>query len=1063
MTRVLIANRGEIALRIVRAAAESGLESVALYASDDADTPHVHAASVAVALPGSGPAAYLDAAAVVAAGVAAGASVVHPGYGFLSENAGFARACAAAGLVFAGPTPELLELFGDKASARAAATAADVPVLPATEGAATLDQVRGFLAAHPGGIMIKAVAGGGGRGMRVVRSDDALDAAYAACAAEAERGFGSRDVFAEKLFEDPRHVEVQIVADGSRALAIGDRDCSVQRRHQKLIETAPAPDLGTDMRRALHIAASRLLARAGYRGVATVEFLVGERDSVVFLEVNPRIQVEHTVTEEVTGVDLVGAQLALAQGAMLSDLDLPPGISSCGDGVDGDLAAARGFAMQARVNAETLAPDGAPTAASGTLAAFTPPSGPGIRVDTYGRPGLVLGARYDPLLAKVVARAASYSAATAKLRAALGEFVIDGVATSIPVLRAMLADQELAGGPVTTGFVADRLPALIAEAPAQPVVSEHVELRAGEEVARAPMAGTVVSVVREGDEVPGSAPLAVLEAMKMEHVIVAPVGARAVRVLARPGCTVASGDPLVLYTVTGSVGAAGVPDVDLDAARDDLAEILDRHAATEDAARPEAVAKMRRRGRRTVRENISDLVDDGSFVEYGGLVVAAQRSRRSEEDLIANTPADGLVGGVATIGADRFDAAADVAVLGYDYTVLAGTQGWRNHAKTDRVLEIAGRRRLPVIVFAEGGGGRPGDTDLPVVAGLDVPTFRTLGALSGEVPLVAVVSGRCFAGNAAMAGTCDVIIATPDANIGMGGPAMISGGGLGDHRPEEIGPIDVQRRNGVVHLVARDDAHAVELARRYLSYFQGPIAQWEAPDPRIARHIVPRNRLRAYDIRAAIDAVADVGSVLELRADHAVGVVTALVRVEGVAYGLIANSSHHLGGAIDAEGADKLADFLTLCETHGLPVVSFCDTPGFMVGPDAETTATVRRFSRLFVIGAHMTVPIGAFVLRKGYGLGAMAMTAGSFRAPDFTVAWPTGEIGGMGLEGAVRLGFSKELAAKEDAVERQELFDRLVALAYERGKALAAATVGELDDVIDPADTRRWIARLAR
>ncbi len=1068
MTTLLVANRGEIALRIIRTARELGITTVAVYAEDDVDMPHCRAADSASPLPGVGSTAYLDAAAIVRAALDADADLVHPGYGFLSESAAFARACTVAGLTFVGPDPDALETFGDKAAARDAAVHAGVPVLPATPGGASLDQVRALLGRHPAGIMIKALAGGGGRGMRAVRESGDLESAYARCAAEAQLGFGSSEVFAEALFEHARHVEVQVIADGERALALGDRDCSLQRRHQKLIEIAPAPDL--PQRAALHAAAARLCAQVGYRGVATVEFLVSA-DDFVFLEVNPRIQVEHTVTEEVAGVDLVAAQIAVARGALLPELGMPQGISSDGTTETGCPAAASGVAVQARVNAETMAPDGAPFATAGTLTAFTPPSGPGIRVDTYGRPGLSLSPRYDSLLAKVIAhtRAASHEAAIGKLDAALAEFVIDGVATNLGFLRALLADPAVRAGAVTTDFVGDRIDGLLAaagrcEAPAPAVA---LELRAGEEVVRAPMAGTVIEVAREGDHVPPGGQLAVLEAMKMEHVLPASVGARVVRALVAVGHTVAPGEPLVVYLSSGADRGgdiSGVGEVDLDATRADLREIADRHAVTLDAARPGAVAKVHRRGRRTARENITDLVDPGSFVEYGALALAAQRSRRSEDDLIANTPADGLVCGMATVGAERFGrAAAEVVVLSYDYTVLAGTQGWRNHAKTDRVIELAARRAVPVVLFAEGGGGRPGDTDLDIVAGLDVPTFRALGALNGRVPLVAVVSGRCFAGNAALAGTCDVIIATPDANIGMGGPAMISGGGLGEYRPEEIGPIDVQRRNGVVHLVGRDDAHAVELAQRYLSYFQGPVAEWEAPDPRLARHVVPENRLRAYDVRAAIDAVADVGSVLELRADYAVGIVTALVRVEGVAYGLIANSSHHLGGAIDAEGADKLADFLTLCESFRLPVVSLCDTPGFMVGPEAEKTATVRRFSRLFVIGARMTVPFGAVVLRKGYGLGAMAMTAGSFRAPDFTVAWPTGEIGGMGLEGAVRLGFSKELAAKDDPAERQDLFDRLVGLAYQRGKALTAATVFELDDVIDPADTRAWLRRLAR
>jgi acetyl-CoA carboxylase carboxyltransferase component len=476
------------------------------------------------------------------------------------------------------------------------------------------------------------------------------------------------------------------------------------------------------------------------------------------------------------------------------------------------------------------------------------------------------------------------------------------------------------------------------------------------------------------------------------------------------------------------------------------------------------MAKRAKLGRRSARANIEDLVDPGSFVEYGPLVLAAQRSRRSEQDLIDNTPADGLVAGLATINGDVFNAAASEAVvLSYDYTVLAGTQGMRNHAKTDRVIGLAARKQIPLVLFAEGGGGRPGDTDAGTAAGLDLDTFRSLAALNGKVPLISIVSGRCFAGNAALAGVCDVLIATPDANIGMGGPAMVEGGGLGVYRPEDIGPVEVQRRNGVIDLLARDEAHAVELAKRYLSYFQGPLAQWSAPDERIARHIVPENRLRAYDVRTAVDAIADVDSVLELRPDYGVGIVTALMRVEGHPYGVVANSSHHLGGAIDAVAADKMADFLRLCESFGLPVVSLCDTPGFMVGPDSEKDATVRRFGALFIAGARMTVPYGTIILRKGYGLGAMAMAGGSFHASQFTVAWPTGEIGAMGLEGAVRLGFRKELDAIDDPAQRDAAFSQLVDAAYQQGKALNAATIFELDDVIDPAQSRSWIVRLRR
>ncbi len=434
------------------------------------------------------------------------------------------------------------------------------------------------------------------------------------------------------------------------------------------------------------------------------------------------------------------------------------------------------------------------------------------------------------------------------------------------------------------------------------------------------------------------------------------------------------------------------------------------------------------------------------------MVIAAQRRRREVDDLIANTPADGLVGGVGAV------AGHPVVVCSYDYTVLAGTQGLQNHRKKDRLFEVAERQRLPVVFFTEGGGGRPGDTDGIGVAGLDCLAFQLFAQLSGLVPLVGITSGRCFAGNAAILGCCDVVIATADSNIGMGGPAMVEGGGLGVFPPEAIGPMDVQVPNGVVDIAVADEAEAVAVARRYLSYFQGPAEVWEAPDPELARAVVPEQRLRVYDVRAAIDAIADVGSVLELRAGFGPGMVTALARVEGRPMGIVANNPTHLAGAIDADGSDKGARFLQLCDAFDLPVLFLCDTPGIMVGPEAETTALVRHASRMFVTGANLTVPTGTIILRKGYGLGAMAMAGGSFKAPLFCVAWPTGELGGMGLEGSVRLGYRKELEAIDDPEERQRTYEAMVDRMYEHGKALNAATYFEIDDVIDPADSRRWI-----
>lgn len=495
--------------------------------------------------------------------------------------------------------------------------------------------------------------------------------------------------------------------------------------------------------------------------------------------------------------------------------------------------------------------------------------------------------------------------------------------------------------------------------------------------------------------------------------------------------------------------------------RPELAELEARKRMLTDAARPEAVAKRRKTGQRTARENVAALVDPNSFQEYGGLTVAAQRLRHSEEELQKISPADGLVAGIATVNAAAFGPErARCAVLAYDYTVFAGTQGTMNHKKLDRMLEVAAQGRLPIVLYAEGGGGRPSDVDVNMIAGLDLTTFAHLARLSGRVPKVGVVSGRCFAGNAALLGCCDVVIATENANIGMGGPAMIEGGGLGVFAPEDVGPIGVQATNGVVDIRVADEAAATAAARQYLSFFQGRLATWSAPDQEPLRHVIPENRRRAFQVRKVLETVADRDSLLELRHDFGRSLVTALMRNEGRPVGVIANDCRHLGGALDADASDKAARFLQLCDAFNLPIVSFCDTPGFMVGPDAEKKALVRHASRFFIAAATLSVPLFTVVIRRGYGLGAMAMAGGSTHASFFTVAWPTGDFGAMGVEGAVKLGFKKQLADIGDAAERENMFQQLVAMAYERGKATNMATHLEIDDVIDPLETRTRLAQ---
>ncbi len=494
--------------------------------------------------------------------------------------------------------------------------------------------------------------------------------------------------------------------------------------------------------------------------------------------------------------------------------------------------------------------------------------------------------------------------------------------------------------------------------------------------------------------------------------------------------------------------------------RDDLAELRRRRALTEDAARGEAVKRRHAAGGRTARENLADLVDPGSFVEYGRYAIAAQRSRKELDELIARTPADGLIAGTARINGDLFgDERSACAVLTYDYTVLAGTQGAVGHRKKDRLFELIERMRLPTVFFAEGGGGRPGDTDIPVVSALDVRAFALWARLSGHVPRIAVVKGRCFAGNAVIAGCSDLIVATRDSSIGMGGPVMIAGGGLGDVDPDDVGPIGMQAPNGVVDVAVAGEPEAVAVTKRLIGYFQGSAPPGSAADQTALREMIPERERRAYKVTPIVETLADEGSVTFLRERFAPEMITALARIEGRPVGVIANNTMAMAGAVTASASDKAARFLQLCDAFGIPLVSLIDTPGYTVGPEAEAEALVRRASRLLVAGAALRVPLVAVILRRGYGLGAQAMAGGSLHEPLLTVAWPSAHLGPMGLEGAVRFASRKELEAIADESERKERVRELTVAAQEKAKAMNAAQVFEIDDVIDPADTRSLIA----
>lgn len=1099
MKRLLIANRGEIAVRVARAAADLGIETTSVYSEDDGDCIHRRVSDEAIQLQGIGASAYLNATNIVSAARDANCDGIHPGYGFLAENAEFARLAIDNGIEFVGPRPETLELFGDKSKARQIASEVDIPIVRGTSAPITREQAAEFhnqLEGKP--IILKAVAGGGGRGSRIVFQFEDLEDAFARASSEAKAAFGNETLYAEELISDARHVEVQIIGDGTGAVShLYERECSAQRRHQKVVEVAPAPGLGEEAREKLIDAAMRFAEHTRYMSLGTFEFLVCG-DSIHFIETNARLQVEHTITEEVTGVDLVQSQLLIASGKSLADLDLKQP-RKC-----------NGFAIQARVNMEKMLPDGGVLPASGTLRVYDAPSGPGVRTDGMGYTGYATSVNFDSLLSKVIVRGRTIRDTVRRSLRALAEFRIEGVETNISFLQNIIAHEDFAAGKTTTRWVDENIETL-----ANPVEASHSRLIAtppsttdGDGFAGArvdtrdplalfdhdakikateqqqdgaltsdqhlpemegatglssPIQGTIVSIdVVEGDEVAQGQQVAVVEAMKMEHVIAADHDGVVRRVTMAPGDVVRESFPIVFVEKAEISDQAleGVEEIDLDHIRDDLKLTYERHSYIQDENRPEAVAKRYSRGYRMPRENIAELMDPGSFKEYWPLIVARQHSRHDMETLRKNTPADGLIAGIGTVNADLFEEdAARTMLVHYDYTVLAGTQGGRNHYKQDRMFELANRFRIPLILFGEGGGGRPGDDSRGPGVAFDTHTFTQFSKLSGLVPLISVINGRTFAGNTALVACCDVIIATERTTVAMGGPAMIEGGGLGIYTPEEVGPMSFQVPNGVVDILAKDEADAVQVAKKYLSYFQGDVKNWESHDQRKLRHVVPENRLRLYNMKDIVHTIADVGSVLEIREKFGIGVITAFIRVEGKPMGVIANNPHHLAGAIDSDGADKGARFIQLCDAFDIPVLSLMDCPGMMVGPDVEKTALVRHCVRMFNAGANLTTPLFGVVVRKAYGLGVQAMCGASSLVGFFTVAWPTAEFAGMNIEGSVKLGFRKELAAIEDPEKRRIEFERRVARAYEGARAINAGVGGGLDDVIDPADTRSWIA----
>lgn len=1048
---VLVANRGEIAVRIMRAVRENGGRAIAIYPVDDAESLHVRCADEAVQIPGAGTSAYLDIDAIASAARETGAQAIHPGYGFLSENAEFARSCGTAGIQFVGPAPEVLELFGDKARARAYAIDCDVPVLPGTGEATSLAEVEAFAAEHDA-VMIKALAGGGGRGMREVADPSGVAAAYTEASAEALRSFGDGAVYVEKLLTRPRHIEVQILGDGTGAvIALGERDCSIQRRHQKLVEVAPSPWLRDALREAVTAAALRLAERVSYSGLGTFEFLV-EGGEFWFMEANPRVQVEHTVTEEVTGVDLVSAQLAVADGASLADLGLTRAPRP------------RGLAIQLRVNAETLDKDGAPVPSAGLLRRFEMPSGPGVRVDTYGYPGYRTSPRYDSLLAKVVVHADDLPRACARAMAALEELVIDGVATNADLLHGVLASKSFRCEPWDTGFISENAEELlghtrprVAEADTQLEDSSGGgEAPPGSIAVTAPMPGVVLDVgVATGDVVGAGRPVAVIEAMKMEVVVQPPEGMRVEKVLVRAGDVVEAGAVLAYGEPIGSAPADADPaelsGVDEDWAPE-IAEIERRRQSAQAMGGPDKVARQHANGKLDARQRIDALADPGSFAEIGALTGFTPRDDRSSTPEF--TPAN-FIAGTATIDGRK-------AVLGVDdFTLRAGSGDAAIHDKQIFAERYANEMRLPVVRLLDGASGG-GSVKMITEAGYTyVPVNPGWDAVVDNLSLVPVVSAglgpTVGLGAARMVMSHLSILVDGTGQMFTAGPPIVLGGTGERVTKEQLGGADVHRRNGSIERIVPDEQTAFEVIRRFLSYL--PASVYELPpvapshDPAGRREeglvgAVPRNPRRTYDVTAILNAIFDAGSVFRY-AEYGGGTVTALARLDGHPVGVIA-ADPELGATMSAEGALAVTRLVDLCETFHLPIVSLTDQAGMTIGSAAEKAATIRHGARAITAVYQARVPQAELIVRRVFGVGGAGII--NRHRASRSWSWPSGAWGSLPSQGGIEAAFRSRIERADDPAAELE---RIAAEIDAVSSPFRTAERFGVQDIIDPRESR--------
>ena len=1106
--RVLISNRGEIAIRIAKAASALGMESVGVYAPVDALSLHTRAATQSREI-GNGAGddpigAYMDAEALVAIAKETGCDCVHPGYGFLAENAAFAERCHREGIAFVGPSSAALALFGDKVRARELAQSLDIPVVPGSESPlADVSQALAQAADVGYPVLLKAAAGGGGRGMRIVEAEAAMKDAFERCRSEAEAAFGDGTVFMEKLIERPRHIEVQILGDAHGNLVhLHERDCSVQQRHQKVVETAPAQGLDDTIRQRILAAAIKLTSAANYVNAGTVEFLVvPETGEYFFIECNPRIQVEHTVTEQVTGVDLVEAQFQIAAGASLDSL---------GIGSQQAVGAARGFAIQARVVAR----------GTGSLSAYKEPSGAGVRVDACGYVGYTPPPQFDPLLAKVVCWAngsTSYPAAVARTARALDEFHVGGLATNIGQLKAILGHPAVREGDARTTLLGEH-PELLSSAPeptenntlallrqqatvmgggaahaGAPAIASAPALDVGQdqEAVACPMAGSILEVrVREGDTVQAGETLLVISAMKMESQVPAPcAGVIAATQSLSVGDNVEAGQVFAVV----NPDADGVRPETSDAESwvpllkdvDTMRQLsLERFAP--DSQDP-GVVRQRSRGKLTCRERIDLLLDEDSFREVGS--VAGFASYDEEGTITAFTPAN-HVGGWGKIEGRGTIVCAD------DFTSRGGHADGAIGAKSGYLDRLSIELRLPSVRLLDGSsGGGSVAAMVPAQRQQGESTAKeSSGAIKAGRPRVAGGGGSFLPGHLGSAMYAQQLATVPVVNmllgsvVGIGaakavlghfsvmvrdiaqlfvaGPPVVQHAMGYDISKEDLGGWHIHCRNGSVDNLAESEEEAAALTRQFLSYLPGsvyetpPVSAPSSDDPPQRREeellaLIPRKRTTTFDMRKAIRLLADKDSFFEVGSLWATDQITGFVRFNGHPLGVIASDSQHAnGGALTADGCSKLTRHVDLCDLFHLPILNLVDNPGFAVGLEHEIAGTIRRGGEWMVAFSQVTVPIFTVVMRRSFGVAGNNYATPVSR-PSMRVAWPAADVGGIPPEGGIEAAYKRQLAeAKDPRALRDELMARIESA---RGP-IGPLSKFQIEELIDPRDTRRLI-----